>query len=82
MPSVRIPPARSAPRVNIRARVGIGDSISTTFAGLPRAGYGLAGETVIMKVAGWRTRNIFKRYAIVNNEDIADAMQKLQDFQK
>ena len=35
-----------------------------------------------MKVAGWRTRNIFKRYAIVNNEDIADAMQKLQDFQK
>ena len=31
-----------------------------------------------MKIGGWRTRNVFERYAIVNRNDIADAMRKLQ----
>lgn len=37
------------------------------------------GETVIMKIGGWGTRSVFERYAIVNRNDIADAMQKLQN---
>jgi hypothetical protein len=31
-----------------------------------------------MKIGGWRTRSVFERYAIVNRNDIADAMRKLQ----
>jgi integrase len=35
-------------------------------------------ETVIMKIGGWKTNSVFRRYAIVNRDDIADAMQKLE----
>ncbi len=34
---------------------------------------------MIMKIGGWGTRSVFERYAIVNRNDIADAMQKLQN---
>lgn len=37
------------------------------------------GETVIMKIGGWRTRSVFERYAIVSRNDVADAMRKLQN---
>ena len=48
----------------------------TAARNLRRAGI---GETVIMKIGGWRTRSVFERYAIVSRNDIADAMRKLQD---
>jgi hypothetical protein len=41
---------------------------------LRRAGI---AEGVIMKIAGWRTRSVFERYAIVSQTDIAEALQKL-----
>ena len=47
----------------------------TAARNLPRAGI---GETLIMKIGGWRTRSVFERYAIVSRNDIADAMRKLQ----
>ena len=31
-----------------------------------------------MKIGGWRTRSVFKRYAIVSRTDMADAMRELQ----
>lgn len=31
-----------------------------------------------MKIGGWRTRSVFERYAIVDQNDIAVAMKKLQ----
>jgi integrase len=48
----------------------------TATRNLRRAGI---GETVIMKIGGWRTRSVFDRYAIVNRTDIADAMRKLHN---
>lgn len=36
------------------------------------------GENVIMRIGGWKTRSVFQRYDIVDNRDIADAMQKLE----
>jgi len=35
-------------------------------------------EEVIMKIAGWRTSSIFKRYAIVDQKDIRVALQQLE----
>ena len=29
-----------------------------------------------MKIGGWRTRSVFERYAIVNRNDMADAILK------
>ena len=47
----------------------------TAARNLRRAGI---SETVIMKIGGWRTRSVFKRYAIVSRGDIVDAMRKLK----
>jgi integrase len=35
-------------------------------------------EEVIMKIGGWRTSSVFKRYSIVAQSDIRDAVQKLE----
>ncbi|MGC1784687.1 MAG: tyrosine-type recombinase/integrase [Acidobacteriaceae bacterium] len=35
-------------------------------------------ENVIMAVGGWKTRSMFDRYAIVNNDDTLRAMQSLE----
>lgn len=35
-------------------------------------------ETVIMSIGGWRTASVFRRYAIVAEDDIANAMQALE----
>jgi hypothetical protein len=35
-----------------------------------------------MKIGGWRTRNVFERYAIVSRNDISDAMSQLQHSEK
>lgn len=35
-------------------------------------------EEVIMKIGGWRTANVFKRYSIVAQSDIRDAVRKLE----
>ena len=44
----------------------------TAARSLRRAG---AAEGVIMKIGGWRTRSVFKRYAIVSRADICDAIE-------
>jgi integrase len=36
-------------------------------------------ETVIMKIGGWKTANVFKRYDIVDEADLADAASCLDD---
>jgi len=35
-------------------------------------------EEIIMKIAGWKTSNVFKRYAIVDKTDIRAALQQLE----
>ncbi len=35
-------------------------------------------EEVIMRIVGWRTSSIFKRYAIVDQNDIREALRKLE----
>ncbi|HEY6271273.1 MAG TPA: tyrosine-type recombinase/integrase [Terriglobales bacterium] len=37
------------------------------------------GETVIMKIGGWKTESVFRRYAIVSQSDISNAMVRLQE---
>ena len=40
------------------------------------------GESVIMRIGGWKTRSVFQRYDIVDNRDIAEAMRKLEHSEK
>ncbi|MGP8175943.1 MAG: tyrosine-type recombinase/integrase [Terracidiphilus sp.] len=47
-----------------------------TAARNPRAA-GVA-EEIIMRIAGWKTSNVFKRYAIVDKTDIRAALQQLE----
>jgi hypothetical protein len=42
---------------------------------LRRAG---VAEGVIMRLGGWKTASVFRRYDIVNQADIVDALQKLE----
>lgn len=46
----------------------------TAARNLRRAG---VAENLIMQIGGWRTRSVFDRYAIITENDIADAMRKL-----
>jgi integrase len=38
-------------------------------------------ENVIMDIGGWKTRSMFDRYSIVNEQDTAEAMLKVQAHQ-
>jgi len=51
----------------------------TAARNLRRAG---VAETVIMKIGGWRTSKMFRRYAIVCDSDLSDAMSKLEVSQR
>ena len=42
---------------------------------LRRAG---VSESVIMRIGGWKTASVFKRYDIVDQADIAEAVTKLE----
>ena len=35
-------------------------------------------EEIIMRIAGWKTSNVFRRYAIVDKTDIRAALQQLE----
>jgi integrase len=35
-------------------------------------------EEIIMSIAGWKTSNVFRRYAIVNRTDVRTALQQLE----
>jgi integrase len=35
-------------------------------------------ETVIMQIGGWKTANVFRRYAVVAEDDISKAMAALE----
>ena len=49
------------------------DLRSTAARNLRRAS---VSEGVIMKIGGWKTASIFKRYDIVNQSDVRDALEK------
>jgi integrase len=51
------------------------DARRTAARNLRRAG---VAEGVIMRIGGWRTRAVFDRYNIVSQDDIVDALQKLE----
>lgn len=34
-------------------------------------------EKTIMRLAGWRSRSMFDRYSIRNNQDVADGLRRL-----
>ena len=42
---------------------------------------GHVSEKVAMEVGGWKTTSVFHRYAIVDNQDVADAMDMLEKSQ-
>ena len=33
-------------------------------------------EEIIMKIGGWKTNSVFKRYSIVNTDDMSDVLAK------
>ena len=35
-------------------------------------------EEIIMRIAGWKTSSIFKRYAIIDKTDVRAALQQLE----
>jgi hypothetical protein len=43
---------------------------------------GRIAETVIMKMGGWLTPSVFRRYAIVDNSDMDEAIQRLGQSEK
>jgi integrase len=51
----------------------------TAARNLRRAG---VAETVIMKIGGWLTNEMFRRYAIVCDSDLSDAMDRLEVSQR
>jgi integrase len=51
----------------------------TAARNLRRAG---VAEGVIQRIGGWKTRSVFERYNIITQNDIADAMLKLQAEEK
>jgi integrase len=36
-------------------------------------------EGVVMRIGGWRSRNVFERYNIVDEQDLADAARRLDE---
>src|ERR1039457_1139395 len=40
------------------------------------------GRGSIMQIGGWRTRSVFDRYAIITENDIVDAVRKLEADRK
>jgi len=35
-----------------------------------------------VQIGGWRTRSVFDKYAIITEDDIADAVHKLEEIRK
>jgi hypothetical protein len=40
------------------------------------------GETVIMRIGGWKTRSVFERYNIVTQSDVSEAVTKLENSER
>jgi hypothetical protein len=39
-------------------------------------------ESVVMKIGGWKTNSVFRRYAITIRRDMAQAIRQLEDTRK
>ena len=39
-------------------------------------------EQMIMRIGGWKTTSVFHRYAIVNRQEMGDAMRKFEQHQR
>jgi hypothetical protein len=37
---------------------------------------------IIMRIGGWKTDSVFRRYNIIDESDLRDAMQKLKNSQR
>jgi hypothetical protein len=57
------------------ARLLFHDLGRTAARNLRRAG---VAENIIMQIGGWRTRCLFDRHAIITENDIVDAVRKLE----
>jgi len=69
---------------NVCTRAGVPgllfhDLRRTAARNLRRAG---VAENIIMQIGGWRTRSVFDRYAIITENDIVDAVRKLEADRK
>jgi integrase len=49
----------------------------TAVRNLRRAG---VPESVVMKISGHKTREVFERYNIIDSKDTTEAMQRLNEF--
>lgn len=65
--------------VKARKAAGLGEHVAHDFRrtaarGLIRAG---VAQHIVMRLCGWETDSMFRRYAIVSDSDLRDAVSKL-----
>jgi integrase len=74
---------RGYPRTGFKTAFGKGVNVHDlrrSFAtGARRAG---VPESVVMKMGGWRTPAMFRRYNIVEEDDVRDAARRLEDLRR
>ena len=73
---LRVDRCRSTPSRSVRGRTGLGGDLRRSFVtnarrrGVP--------ESVVMRMSGHRTRAVFERYNIVEEDDLRDAVKRIE----